>query len=155
MKPFIFLLWRKMSECFFYNFPAVNAPPYHSPQLQTRFFFFFFFLPLDDRGCKTATTPKGWDVNSIAFNIIGKVLIFFIIQLNNNSISPTKSTQFEGFTLIKMLIKNKNSQHLINYFYVSQGNDLNSLFCFFLSFLLENLSYQSKNYVAKTQFISV
>ena len=31
--------------------------------------------------------------------------MLFIIQFNNNSISPTKSAQWEGFTLIKTLIK--------------------------------------------------
>ena len=48
--------------------------------------------------------------------LVGKVLTFFIVQLNNNSISSTKSAQFEGVTLFKMLIKNINSQHPINYF---------------------------------------
>ena len=61
-----------------------------------------------------ATTPKGQDVNLCL--IIDRVLIFFIVQRNNNSISPTKSGQFEGFSLIMTLIKNKNSQHPINYF---------------------------------------
>ena len=145
MVIFLYILWNHSSFCCDAkcpNAPSITIPPL-TPLLITvlNCKLDSFFLPLDDRGCKIATTPKEWDVNSIVFNIIGKVLILFIIQLNNNSISPTKSTQFEGFTLIKMLIKNKNSQHPISYFYVSQGNDLNSLFCFFLSFLLENLSY--------------
>ena len=62
--------------------------------------------------------------------IVGKVLIFFIVKLNNNSIRPTKSAQFESFTLIKTLIKSINSQHSINCFSVSQGNDMNSILCF-------------------------
>ena len=44
--------------------------------------------------------------------------------------SPTKSAQFVGIILIKTLIKNINSQHPINYFYMSQGNDLDSILCF-------------------------
>ena len=59
-----------------------------------------------------AATPKGSDVNC-AYYYIGKVLIFFIVQYNNNSISSTKSAQFESITLIKTLIKNINSQHPI------------------------------------------
>ena len=47
---------------------------------------------------------------------VGKVLILFIAEINNNSISPTKIAQFEGITLIKTLIKNISSQHPINYF---------------------------------------
>ena len=34
---------------------------------------------------------------------VGKVLIFVIVKINNNSISPTKNAKFEGITLIKML----------------------------------------------------
>ena len=47
---------------------------------------------------------------------VGKDLISFIVKFNNNSISPTKNDHFKGITLIKMLIKNMNSQHPINYF---------------------------------------
>ena len=48
--------------------------------------------------------------------IIRKVVVFIIVQLNSNSISSTKSAQFEGITLINTLIKNINSQHPIYYF---------------------------------------
>ena len=34
--------------------------------------------------------------------------MFFIVQLNNKSISPTECAQFEGITLIKTLIKNNH-----------------------------------------------
>ena len=62
--------------------------------------------------------------------IVGKVLIFFKVQLNNSLIIPIKSAQCEGITLIKTLIKNITLQLPINYFEVSKGNDLNSVLRF-------------------------
>ena len=120
MKPFIFLLW-----CHLLNFP-VNVPFITfpllmpllitflncKPGLPTRFL--FFLILLFDHCCKMVTTPKGWDV--LLCSKVCKVLIFFIVKLNNNSISSTKSAQFGSITLIKMLIKNVNSQHPLNYY---------------------------------------
>ena len=39
-----------------------------------------------------------------------KVLIFFMVTLDKNLISPIKSAYYEGIYLIKTLIKNINSQ---------------------------------------------
>ena len=47
--------------------------------------------------------------------IVGKVLIFFIVQLNNKSISPTECAQFEDITSIKTLIKNNHSTQSITF----------------------------------------
>ena len=95
-------------KCLFYNFPGVIAPPYYSLQPKSWFTdqVFIFILPFDHRGCRMAATPKRdkkmrWELCLI----LDKVLIFFIVQLNNKSVSPTKIVQFEGFTLIKTLIK--------------------------------------------------
>ena len=95
-------------ECLFYNLPDVNAPPYYSFQLQSWFIdqVFIFILPFDHRGCRMPYTPKRHKKTRCELClIVDKVLIFFIVQLNNNSVSPTKSVQFEDFTLIKTLIK--------------------------------------------------
>ena len=116
-------------ECLFYNFPSVKALPYYSLQLQTRFTdqVFIFYIAVRSRlqdGCHTKK------MTSVLCLKVDKVLIFFIVKLNKNSISPTISAQLEGIFLIKTLIKNVNSQHPINCFYVSQRNDLKSILCF-------------------------
>ena len=67
------------------------------------------------RGCKMATTKR---MKRVLCLEVGNVLIFFIVKFDNDSISLTKSAQFEGITLIKTLIKNSNSWHPINCFQV-------------------------------------
>ena len=140
MKPLIFSLWCHLlnfpANAFCYNFPTLNAPPYYSLQLQTLFTgqVFYFYIAIIDRSCKMATTPKGWDVNCVYY-YIGKVLIFFIVQYNNNSISSTKRAQFEGITLIKMPIKFTAPNQLAT-FNMSQGK----IFFFFLLAIFFNKS---------------
>ena len=115
-KPFIFLLW-----CCLLNFPAdvstvtflllipllitvFNCKP--GPGLLTRFLFL---------SCHSMMQLRN-DYHTKRMRcelclIVGKVLIFFIVQLNSNSMSA----QFVGISLIKMLIKYKNTEHPINY----------------------------------------
>ena len=119
MKPFIILFWRHLF-IFVANVSSISFLPLtpflitvfnDNPGLPTRFLFFSIAFQL-----------RFQDVYHIKRNKcvfcldVGKVLIFFILKLNNNSISPTKCPQFVCITLIKTSIKNVNSQHPINYF---------------------------------------
>ena len=69
-------------QCFFCNFSANNTPPfivlYHKPDLPTRL---FLILPFS-HSCKM--------VRYVLWLEVGKVLVFFIVNLNNNSHSPVK-----------------------------------------------------------------
>ena len=138
-------------ECLFCNFPAVNAPPYYSLQQKTLFTsqVFYFDIAVIDRGCKMATTLKRWDVNCVYY-YVGKILIFFIVQYNNNSISSTKSAQFESITLIKTLIKFTEPSQLL---LTRLRGMIWILFCAFLA--IGNLKLPTKEVQRKTQFISV
>ena len=128
MKPSTFLLWHYLLN-FPTNVSSITFPPLtplpitvfkHKPGLPTRFLFLYITNRLQLQGGYHTKSTK-----CVLCLKVGKVLIFFIVKLNNNSISPTKSAQFECITLIKILIKNVNSQHPFNYFKVPHGNDLN------------------------------
>ena len=155
MKPLIFSLWCHLlnfpANAFYYNFPTLNAPPYYSLQPQTLFTgqVFYFYIAIIDHSCKMAATPKGSDVNC-AYYYIGKVLIFFIVQYNNNSISSTKSAQFESITLIKTLIKFTEPSQLL---LTRLRGMIWILFCAFLA--IGKLKLPNKEVHRKTQFISV
>ena len=95
-------------KCLFYNFPDVYVHLYYSLQPQSWFTdqVFIFILPFDHCGCRMASTPKRDKKMRCELCLrVNKVLIFLIVQLNSNSVIPTKSVQFEGFTLIKILMK--------------------------------------------------
>ena len=110
---------------------------------------FFIYIAIIDRSCKRATTPKGWDVNCVYY-YVGKVLIFYIVQYNNNSTSSTKSDQFEGITLIKTLMKFTAPSQLL---LTCPRGMIWILFCAFLAF--GKLKLPIKEVHRKMQFISV
>ena len=157
MKPFIFLLWHHLlnfpanasSITFLLLMPILITVFNHKPHLPARFFSFYIaVIDLIDGSHKMATTPKGWDVNCVYY-YTGKVLIFFIVHYNNNSISFTRSAQFEDITLIKKLIKFTSPNQLL---LTCPRGMIWITFCAFLAF--GKLKLPTKEVHRKTQFIS-